>query len=198
MVVTMAIVVTSLPALAAGCIPYCNVGTIAPTHIFTAASNGNITGYFVGSNAGGLDFVRMLDINTGTVSPWLFDNQTSIPGDTANFGFANAGDTIVFELENVSQGSPIFASDPSLSVDGDNHAYATAFNGGILNGFNFPAGTYVGMEDLPAGNTDWDYNDDQFLFVGVSDSQTPEPSSLMLFGSGVLGLAGVLRRRLMG
>lgn len=36
-----------------------------------------------------------------------------------------------------------------------------------------------------------------FTLIGTSDS-TPEPSSLVLFGSGILGLAGVLRRRLMG
>jgi hypothetical protein len=34
-----------------------------------------------------------------------------------------------------------------------------------------------------------------FTLIGTSGA-TPEPSSLMLFGSGVLGLAGVLRRRL--
>jgi len=31
---------------------------------------------------------------------------------------------------------------------------------------------------------------------GTSPSTTPEPSSIMLFGSGILGLAGVLRRKL--
>ena len=31
----------------------------------------------------------------------------------------------------------------------------------------------------------------------ASNPSTPEPSSIMLFGSGILGLAGVLRRRLM-
>ena len=36
-----------------------------------------------------------------------------------------------------------------------------------------------------------------FTVIGTSDA-TPEPSSLLLFGSGILGLAGVLRRRLMG
>ena len=35
-----------------------------------------------------------------------------------------------------------------------------------------------------------------FTLTGVQDDTTPEPSSIMLFGSGVLGLAGVLRRRL--
>ena len=32
----------------------------------------------------------------------------------------------------------------------------------------------------------------------LAPGQTPEPSSIMLLGSGMLGLAGILRRRLMG
>ena len=36
---------------------------------------------------------------------------------------------------------------------------------------------------------------ESFTLIGTSGA-TPEPSSLILFGSGVLGLAGVLRRRL--
>jgi hypothetical protein len=36
-----------------------------------------------------------------------------------------------------------------------------------------------------------------FTLLGTSET-TPEPSSLVLFGSGILGLAGILRRRLMG
>jgi len=40
---------------------------------------------------------------------------------------------------------------------------------------------------------------ESFTLIGTSDGgTTPEPSSLVLFGSGILGLAGVLRRRLMG
>ena len=39
---------------------------------------------------------------------------------------------------------------------------------------------------------------ESFTIGGGSGGTTPEPSSLMLFGSGILGLAGVLRRRLMG
>lgn len=52
------------------------------------------------------------------------------------------------------------------------------------------------MEDLPNGGTDWDYNDDQFVFTSVAGS-TPEPGNLLVFGSGVIGLAGVVRRKLM-
>jgi hypothetical protein len=32
--------------------------------------------------------------------------------------------------------------------------------------------------------------------IGTGGTSTPEPSSIMLFGSGILGLAGVLRRKL--
>ena len=32
----------------------------------------------------------------------------------------------------------------------------------------------------------------------IDGTATPEPSSIMLFGSGILGLAGVLRRRWIG
>ena len=37
---------------------------------------------------------------------------------------------------------------------------------------------------------------ESFTLSDVEPPSTPEPSSIMLFGSGVLGLAGVLRRRL--
>ena len=36
-----------------------------------------------------------------------------------------------------------------------------------------------------------------FDISGTPDPPTPEPSSILLFGSGILGLAGVLRRKLL-
>jgi hypothetical protein len=196
--IVLTVVICSLPAFADGCIPYCHVGTIAPTNIFTATSTGDINGYFVSKgSADDDDFVRMLDITTSTVGPWVLENQSTTIGTMADFGAATAGDTLVFELINYTQGGIILASDPSLSEDGVNHAYATMFSGGVLNGFDFPAGTYVGMEDLPIIHSDWNYNDDSFIVVGVSAATaTPEPGSILLFGSGILGLACVLRRKL--
>ena len=35
-----------------------------------------------------------------------------------------------------------------------------------------------------------------FTISGTTTGTTPEPSAIMLFGSGILGLAGVLRRKL--
>jgi hypothetical protein len=104
-VIVLVVVICSVPALADGCIPYCNVGTIAPTNIFTATLSGDINGYFVSKgSADDDDFVRMLDITTGTVGPWVLENQTTTIGTMADFGAATAGDTLVFELINYTQG----------------------------------------------------------------------------------------------
>ena len=195
-------------------IPYGNVGTVAPTNVFKATTTGDITGYFVqggyasGGGAGDLDFVGMLDVTTNTFSGWEFNNQTSLAGDTANFGSANAGDVLEFLLENTSITSfnnisypsgIILSSIPADSVDGVNHAYSTSWAGGTLNGASIPAGTYVGMEDLPVPDSDLNYNDDSFVFAGVAEtSATPEPSSFMLLGTGLLGLIEFGRRKLRG
>jgi PEP-CTERM motif len=173
----------------AGVIPYPNPGTIAPTNSFTAVATGNITGYFYGFSAGHTDYVGMLDVTTSTFSGWFFNNQTTVPGTSADFGPVAAGDVLVFRLWDVTSGLQ-YASDPSMSYDGINHAYATDFAGGG----GIPAGIFVGMEDLPLGQSDLDYNDDQFVFVNIGTS-TPEPGTLLLAGSGMLGLLGFARRK---
>jgi hypothetical protein len=188
---------TALPALADGCIPYCNAGTIAPTNVFNAVATDHVTGYFVDKGpAGDTDWVRMLALTTNTTSDWFFNNQTSHVGDKVDFGAVNAGDLLVFELWNETE-NLIFASQPDLSADGTNHAYATQFSGGVLNGFDFPAGTYIGMEDLPNGYADWNYNDDSFIVTNVVlGNALPEPSSILMVGTGLLAVAGAWRRRL--
>jgi len=208
-------------AHADGTIPYPNIGTVAPTVPLSAATTGEVFGYFVqggkasGGGAGATDYVRLLDLTTGTVGAWEFQNQTTTAGTVADFGSVNMGDTLAFEIVDLNVigtnpnftllsaplalGDPtaiILSSEPALSGDGLNHAYITNFSGGTLNGAGIPGGIYVGMEDLPPGVpfSDFNYNDDSFVFTDVAIA-TPEPNSLFLLGSGLLGLVGFGRRK---
>jgi hypothetical protein len=179
-------------ALFADQIPYANVGTVAPTVALTAASTGNVMGYFYSASAGDTDYVRLYDVTTNTYSAWLFDNQTPGADTPQVFLSVNAGDTLVVELENTNLGDMILSSDPSYSADGVNHAYVTAFSGDK----GIPSGTFIGMEDLPKGISDFDYNDDTFVFTNIDPPGVPEPGSLALLGTGVLSAAGIVRRRM--
>lgn len=212
-------IVSLLPInLFAGPIPYPNIGQIAPTTTITATETGDIIGYFVQASAAYSDTVRMVDVTSGTTSAWLFPNQTTAVGTSADFGLVNYGDTLVFEIDdlNINQ---VFASDPTLSLDGVNHAYVTPFAGGTLYGQSIPDGIYVGMEDLNASNSDFDYNDDTFLFTNDASKfssfdktsnfststaagsptdtpEVPEPSTLILLSTGLFAFAGALRHRI--
>ena len=86
---------------------------------------------------------------------------------------------------------------------------------GSFGPLNLGAGTYwLNLQSASVGNEDpvyWDENSgpsmasqnsvgtvpsESFTILGSSSGTTPEPSSILLFGSGILALAGVLRSKL--
>lgn len=176
---------------AAGPIPYPNAGTQNPVlYSFTAANTGDITAYYYGSTAGYTNELTLL-INGVATGVQGLNNHTSSHGQSLVLGHANAGDSLVFKMVNISPGGvgPWY-SDKSLNWDGVNHVYSTSFAGD----FAIPAGTFVAFEDLPNGG-DLNYNDETFVFTNVATStNVPEPATLLLTSLG-LGVMGLRSRR---
>lgn len=187
--------VATAPAMA-DAIPYPNVGTPAPTNIFTAQSTGTINTYFYGSKADGTDYIEVVDTTQNTNTGWIFDNQTTAPGTEASLA-VNAGDNIEFWIEDLEYPQEgILTSNPADSKDGYNHVYATPYSAtGSTAVAGIPAGTFLGFEDVEYPESDFDYNDDTAVFTNLAvtpSSSVPEPAStaLMLMGVPVIGYVG--------
>ena len=183
--------------------PYNNVGTPDSATIinYTGANAAGIIGYFYGASASDTDNISVYDATAGVFlsNQNSFDNHATAIGTSFLFtnGALKNGDVLVFDLYNTSFSGDTFSSNSVTSPDDDSHAYFSSFDGNIA-GVGNVVGMYIGMEDLPASVSDFDYNDDTFVFTDVTVSDptpTPEPSSFALLGTGLLGAAGVLRRK---
>jgi PEP-CTERM motif len=192
--------------LFADAIPYANVGQLAPDQAFTATSNGKITAYFYASSAADDDQIILWDKTSGARTAPSLDSHSSAVGSSVSLS-VKAGDSLVFVLDDLTTGQYFSSADyfgvaspANYNDDGYNHAYSTLYSGGFTG---IPAGTYIGMEDLgvtglkPLTGSDLDYNDDNIVVTNVTSNPTPtpEPSTIILFGTGLVAAASALRRK---
>ena len=106
------------------------------------------------------------------------------------------------EIGTLSMVNGVFAgdNDACIFLNGSTIAAACTVNPDHgyeqLTAFTIDASTPGGLH-LGTNTLDFIVRNDDGTQTGllVAFSTTPEPSSIMLFGSGVLGLAGILRRR---
>jgi hypothetical protein len=119
------------------------------------------------------NFIPILDV------PSMAGQNTVIPGPIAPFRFG---------LD--PSGSPVFSSDPS-----DNPMMADHMVSWLITGGTYKGDYVLAWEDLTLLG-DIDYNDLVVRVSGVSNiPAVPVPTAVWLFGSGLIALATISRRR---
>jgi hypothetical protein len=129
--------------------------------------------------------------NDGTFNNSDFMPLFTVPGGTNGIGLG--GPSATLNSGNVNflwalkpSGAPLWTSLPGQNSDSLDHMVTWLITGGEGN----TAGNFViAWEDLPGGG-DRDFND-----VVVEVSVVPIPAAAWLFGSGLLGLIGIARRK---
>ncbi|MGB9256201.1 MAG: PEP-CTERM sorting domain-containing protein [Candidatus Korobacteraceae bacterium] len=206
-------------SLLALCLTLAAVPAMAQTVYSNGPINGNTDAWTVNFGFIVSDTFNVTNNNTtitgGSFGMWLFSGDTLTSAELSITSGENSGTSYFDQTVNFTQGA-CTSNQYGYNVCQEN----TSFSGPTLN-----AGSYwlnLQNASVPSGDpVYWDENSgpstasensigsipsEAFTVLGSSTTTSsstsstttsvPEPSSIMLFGSGILGLAGVLRRKL--
>ncbi len=171
---------------------------------FVTPANSEITDiHFVYWDASSTDLITTVDMSIGSMP---FDGSPlTLSGVTNIFLGTNAMGYNLYQADYEFAGIP-YSGAGFLTLGNACSTSGCSTNGifwdensGVGCGGTHPPGGGANCPSTAYENTLGSIPSEAFTLTGqLGGGTTPEPSSIMLFGSGIIGLAGVLRRRLMG
>ena len=152
--------------------------------VYDTSNSNNFVELFNGGASAGSQVVMSIKLD-GSVHINLADTLTDFAGN--NFGYY------------LDIGNDRFFSDTALNGDAADHMLAYQGTGDNIQIATNAAGDWtpneyvLAWEDVTGGAADFDYND--MVMIVESVQPVPVPAAVWLFGSGLIGLVGVARRR---